>query len=426
MNVSTQENDNKTPYSYHTFIYTFTYSTEKKTKKEKKENQQKNIEEDQKWQKINNVEDIINGNTENEEKWSAYNSLCYFTPKARNAIFNTNTDKTSENYRYIIPTGKTLKYEITLYGQEDTISLPIQEMKLTLFPKIKVGMISINLVNYDAKEEYGITRITRAAQINEYGRRLFFPNIGKDKKRGVRSFIETTGLKIVDGDTEIISINFEEQYKANKNIEIEPQFIDALLGKAIKNEYDITGFSSVFDDRMFTCSLVIDDFISDEMKKYNKKNSEYACYVPNQMISDTNIETSGLLYGYVFIDSDLNYCTCQNKNFRKELLKNHIHDRWIDYGTLYGFTEYSMTCITNQSGSEIVGSSFLTQYVELVKLCLMQRAAINIIETDIVNTCKSIQPDLDESIDIDEISKIWEKYIVFQNELYLPEVTFQE
>lgn len=431
MNLSKQKKDNtqqELPYSYHTFIYTFTYSTEGYKEIKGEESQ---------WEKIKNVEDILKSDEENEEEWSAYNSVCYFTPKARNAIFNTQNDNTSVVYRYKMPEGKTLKYVITLYEKEEKISLPVEEIKLTLFPKIKVGIISINLVNYDAEKKDEISRIKRVAQINEWGRRLFFPNKSGKGDNQKNSYIETKGLGIYamneNGEMEeIISTDFAQQYEQNKrnknSIDIKPQFIDDLLGTAIKNKYHIASFSSVFDDRMFTCSLVRDDFISAEMKTYNQEEGEYVCYLPNQMISNKNIETSSLLYGYVFIDSDLEYCSCQNKIFRKELLKKHIYDRWINYGTLYGFTEYSMTCIMdeNEGSFHIVCKSFLTQYVEIVKLCLVQRAAINVIETDIVNSCKIIQPDQSASIDADQISKIWEKYIIFQNELYLPEVTFQE
>ncbi len=418
----------KPAYSYHTFIYTFTYTTEEQQKGKGKN------EYVQTWEKICDVEDILKGVTENEEQWAAYNSLCYFTPKARNAIFNTKEDNTSVIYRYKIPKGKTLNYVITLCENEEKISLPIEEMKLTLFEKIKVGILSIELVNYDdAKGKGGISRITRAAKINECGRRLFFPNKSGKGNDQQNSYIKTKGLGIYamdeqGGMEEIISTDFVQQYEQNNSIEIKPQFIDELLGSEIKDKYHIKDFSSVFDDRMFTCSLIRDDFVSTEMKKYSQEEGEYAYYLSNQMISNKDIETSSLLYGYVFIDSDLQYCSCQNRNFRKEVLKNHIYDRWIDYGTLYGFTEYSMTCIMDESeGSfNIVCKTFLTQYVEIVKLCLMQRAAINIIETDIVNSCKMIQPEQNESIDTDQISEIWEKYIIFQNELYLPEVTFQE
>ena len=432
--MNTQGKDNNTSeraYSYHTFIYTFTYSTDEYQKIEVE-----NVD-DPFWEKIKEVDDLLKGDEEDEEEWAAYNSLCYFTPKARNAIFNTNNHNTSVSYKYKIPEGIIMKYVIESH-QEDKISLFIREMKLTLFPKIKVGILSINLENYDdAREKDKFSGIRRAAQINDWGRRLFFPNRSEKGDDQKNSYIETKGIGIYaeneQGETEeLFYTDFEQQYQKNKEKEnrtvIKPQLIDALLGPTIKNEFHIADFQSVFDDRMFICSLIRDDFVSTEIKTYNQKIGDYVCYLPGQMFPNTDIEISSLLYGYVFIDSKLHECSCQNRNFRKELLKKHIYDRWIDYGTLYGFTEYAMTCIIDESDDSyhIVKGTFLTQYVELVKLCLMQRAAINVIETDIVNSCNMIHPEQNESIDIEKISEIWKINVIFQNELYLPEVTFQE
>lgn len=423
----------KKPYSYHTFIYTFKYNECEEESKGKYEKV---------WEKIKDVEDILSGNTESEEELEAYNSLHYFNPKARNAIFNTKNDNTSENYRYIMPVGKTLKYEISLSKDDEKISLPIKGMKLTIYKRLKIGIISISVINYDYIEEDDVIsstremeKMARVAQINEWGRRLFFPDRVINGENKQKSYIETKALGIYAEDEygkveEIVFTDFVQQYEENKsnynNMGIKPQFIDKLLGPKLKNDYKIKDFYSVFDDRMFTCCLVKDQFISDEMKIYDKEKEEYAYCLHGRKITNTDVDIGGMLYSYVFVDSDLTACSCQNTNFRRELLKKHIYDRWIDYGTLYGFTEYSMMCITGEGGFPIVKKSFLTQYVELAKLCLMQRASINIIETDIVNFCKTINLGKKENIDSELVSEIWKKYIIFQCELYLPEVTFQE
>lgn len=410
--------------SIHSFIYTFTYEIDETIAKSDSLSN---------WKIEDSLEKLLK-----EKNDTAYNVSSYFTSKARKSIFNfekkqepsnikSNKEKRisepnaiCENYRYNFEE-KSLQYVIIT--KEKEYSLDLLDIKLAIFPQVNIGIITMNMED-PINNLSGIPKIERAMVINGCGRRLFFPSISKEGN----SFINTQSL-VIRGTNgkDIVYASLAEQYQNNHLYDIQPVFIDRLLGDEIKRKYQFSKFHSVLDDRMFACCYVNDTNVIKDLKKYNYSEKEYACYLPARMELDAKHNTSGLLYAYSFIDSSLDDCTCQNIELRKEKLKDHIYARWIDYGTIYGFNEYAMTCISgvdNKGTYDILRKSFLTQYIEMAKLCLMQRACINVIENDIVEACKLLQDSGNKGIE--QVTKAWKKYIIFQSELFLPEVTFQE
>ena len=116
----------------------------------------------------------------------------------------------------------------------------------------------------------------------------------------------------------------------------------------------------------------------------------------------------------------------------KDKLKDHVLGRWVEAGTIHAATEYSLVCVTGELDSleKAVINPFLTIYVDMVKLALAQRAIITKIEYEGQQISNKINTQVDANHEpenvLTEVEKVWQKYISFENQIYLPEVTYQE
>ena len=127
-------------------------------------------------------------------------------------------------------------------------------------------------------------------------------------------------------------------------------------------------------------------------------------------------------------------------HYYKEKLDEHVLGRWIDYGTVYAATEYSLVCVTGESSDleKPVINPFLSSYIDMVKLALVQRSIMTKLEnktqeisqkiSDTISNTDDTQIGADSKTDelFNDVEDLWQEYIEFENQIYLPEVTFQE
>ncbi len=114
---------------------------------------------------------------------------------------------------------------------------------------------------------------------------------------------------------------------------------------------------------------------------------------------------------------------------RHELLKRSVYDRWIDWGTIHGVTHHSLICLTSAYEGIInsVINPFLTQYVQIAVLTVVQRAVILLLSDEAAEVANGFAgEDVITQEEIKSIERLQARYVTAQNQLLLSEVTAQE
>ena len=291
---------------------------------------------------------------------------------------------------------------------------------------MNIGVISIETQYYHDRmgcfEGNEREAFETACIINDMGRRLFSPvyDLSNDFTA------QKTELIVNNRDVEEpvnISVDFLS-HKDRPNISDEsaanPQIICKLI--ASKNESNPLDIQSILDDRMYVACLIRD----------NKKSEEFKETLKTKMKTKTQND----LYCFAFCDSE--EPSCQNNELLLQKLEEHVYLRWQNWGTIHTVNEYAFNCVTGEDGNllKLVIYPFINMYTEMVKVALAQRAAIVKLESEagvIADKFKIENDNFDASVEkqdkediIRDIRDLWKKYVIFQNKLYMPEVTFQE
>jgi hypothetical protein len=184
--------------------------------------------------------------------------------------------------------------------------------------------------------------------------------------------------------------------------------------KTPKNMFHI---EPIIDDRMFVACVYNAPEFAAAVCEWDSEQNQY------RYISDATTKpldagnVARRFYEMVFVDAD--GLTCQNRTMLAEMNQEHSFARWIEYGTLTGISEYSLVCMTGDSTDVFNINPFLTEYVEMLILVLAQRASLLAFERAISEvTCKR-RSRL-------KVERIHRKYVAFESELMLAEVTSQQ
>lgn len=385
----------KMPYSYHTFMYPFSYKDEIKINEqiwEKNSIPEKEAVKKEAGQKTATEKD--------KKDILLYNEYQYFLLQARRIIFNSSSDDSvSMHYRFkAIESQNDNTYSIKL-SDEENYELLLNDIRLSVYPRFRIGLLTFETEYYP---EPGGDPFSDVLDINDYGRRLFAPCIGENFK----SILTADEISIHINNTVQCQVQFnKDRYENEQEIE----FIKQILG--IENE-DEAGIKSILDDRMFVACLIRDDHIGHTPFLKNLHRS----------MKDDEQKEAEQIYQFIFIDNKKG-SSCQSLRMLDQELRDHVYDRWVNYGTFHGITEYSFVCATGES-DDVKGSvinPFLTIYVDMAKLALVQRAALTKIESEI----PQISDEEIKEEKLDEIRRVWKNYVLFQSRLCLSEVTFQ-
>lgn len=424
------------PYSYHTFVYPFSFEDIGKL----------NINDVCKWkQEPFELQDkgfdskLKNASKEVKEKYRLqYNAYQYFFPKAQKNMFNVkNSEDISTLYEYILNKEDST---FTISKWNKNIELRIEAVRVNIFTKLQVGVLSFELEYYPTKEQ---DHFADALFINAFGRRLFPPYIMQEEALPTADRIDKPVLPTAD-KIEVVLIAGENEKRKSQKIEVDYRNKNnklndepTLIRKILTDSKDENVIIPILDDRMFVISLIRDDQLSDSndlkliWSNFKKLPGEKEGYP----------SISEKIYKFLFIDED--DCTCQNDEMLMHKLQEHLYTRWINYGTIHGITEYSMVCVTGTSEGIVnsVINPFLVHYTEMVKLALIQRASLVKLETEVSKICTLMSYEKDsrenkkgkenkdgnsEQSTSKNTQDIWKDYILFQNQILLPEVTFQE
>ncbi len=442
----------KNPYSYHTFLFPFIWNCNKKTSFpffRKCDRGLKKVSQftallDKRWERVN-----VTGNsrleyTENADVRSRfeeyYSNVRYFKKDAAGVLLDECDGSVVERFVFTV-NGKTNfsrvikddkiaeaamgKYKIWKETKEwddkekvyKTVSncrydLEINQIRLAVFDT-GVALLSLELeywgdktvISADGKKLTSSRCLDDVNCINEYGRRITLPYIAPNHG------LVADKIEITIGDFETHCDFKETLDKYFSGTKKEKAFggqhiMDPIKKLLSENKIFTTNpcnadkkgvylIEPVIDDRMYVCCCVID-------KKFNglyekDENGEY------KVFSDEEI------YKLAFIETSL---SCQSDRMMSDILKRCVYDRWINYGTVDIVTHHSIVRATSASGH--VANSFLSQYVRLAELAVIQRATLISLENDCYAGSAK------------KIAKLQEKYVKAQQKILIDEATVQE
>ncbi len=371
-----------------------------------------------------------------------------------------NTDALSDEYK------KKKGYYVTSYD------LSINQLTILLLPTYKIGIFSFELEYYKGNRQYAFLSDSSDSRelkildnqeisnlqnnlnkeetieqqiniINNFGRRVGVPCLGvENDNNNPRAILNADQIIIYglqhDGEEACIAIDFNEivHRSDNADLEISMDLVSKIFfrGKNAPKRYKL---KPVLDDRMFTACLYRNSDYppisktsstglrndTSNMNPSGKENT-YRYLVP-----ELHRNEAEQLYQFIFLEDSI---TCYNIHMLKDKLKEHVLGRWVDVGTVHAATEYSLVCVTGEAAflKIAVINPFLTIYVDMIKLALAQRAIITNIEYEgqrISNEINGQEKANQESESVlNVVEGLWQKYISFENQVYLPEVTFQE
>ena len=395
----------------------------------------------------------------------AYQEYQYFNPAMRNALYtslNNNSHSEISHTFEFRPEGRDKKLQAHYYITRNiTYDLHVNAVRVILF-NTGIGIFMLECENHGLAKDGKTSQanIESVKAINEYGRRINLPLLPvPDPERYFSlcadSFdFEFTAGRNADGSPKIerFSDNFKDFVYKCRNTEMlfkllslthvanfitdvlnyssAPEKASGKSGDPSDKKHSEKTFSSkrgtnskflispALDDRMFVCCCVAD---TKTAKFYTAANvlGEF-----NYLHDD---KTANSLYEFVFIDTEGNV-SCPTAEMRKELLSAHVYKRWLSCGTLQAVTNYSLVCVTSESVYAPVILPFLTLYTRLACFALVQRTSLIKFQADaallsahIKNPKKKISTQ-----NIIALNKLQERFVAFQSQLNLFEVTAQE
>lgn len=431
---------NKITYSYHTFIFPFIWEN-KHVKVDGREAIRNFFDETNNkywrmldWKKRTNI----------KEQTQYYANKQYFHPAARMAVFGDDTDLENSivnNYEFN-PDYLGEGAEYIIKKEKNEYHLKINRIELRFF-NTGVATFMFECINesYDEFEDIKM--------INDYGRRISIPYIplkdGTDHNKHYWNgsscadslefhLPKVPELKAKDDFKQLI-IDFNDG-KIGEDV-VEKYFCQSIkevmkIGNTDKKIFnkawktDDIDIEPALDDRMYVMSLFDQTLVhaSEEQDffsvlKYEGVESA-ADYLDELENTRTRVES---LYTYTFVDAT--YCTCQSKTMRRELLDASSYDRWIRYGTYYSITPQAFTSMTNDA---LTINTFRNLYTELSILALVQRATLINFQNKSLELSKGLEKigEYLEQKKIKQLMDLQERFIAFQNQLNLQEVSSQE
>ena len=430
-------------YSKHIFMANFRL---KEDKNSKNKNVNDIVFDNDVWKKYS-IDDVKNVG-EFVDNYANYN---YFNEQARDLIFYKENKSKVVSYKFEhIDSSENSEYIIDINDVNERKTYELNLDKIILKEYEIIDKKSYLMMIYVTNNNYG--DISDIKNINQYGRRLFSPWIPLDLGNGANaecpddlqihigdeviysndSNDENNGKADLNyKDEEIFKYNFDDKnkYKSyserlnfirqkevnDKNDKSiidnrrESYLIRNILNYKKESKDEKIEIELINPDRMYVGFYLKNNSLIERIKKYSTRRQEYA-YLYDDDLSDQ-------LYALAYIDRE--DATCQSRVMRKKLLQETIYDRWIDWGTIHTVTHNGFGCIaTDGAPYESVIMPFLTEYMEMMALVLLQRNLL--LEFHI--EAKELSPEFNS----EKLENLQKKYVKFKTQVLLFEVTPQE
>lgn len=376
-------------YSYHIFMFPFQWQI--KEYKDKVFSEQINLD---------NIDYAIGSNWErfsvpdNENDADVlYNERNYFYKFVHDALYdNGKHGSLIRHYERNEPKHGEVTYVVDC--GEKVYDLKVEAINLNLY-STGVGVLSFYLNNEKYSEPKDVLKI------NQAGRRVFPPFIASVIYRGIiANSIEIKGLHGRE-------TGYREDFKryTNKTPSNQPAaFITDMIHEVARN----IDLKPVIDDRMFVQCWY--------------KNDEWAKEFSGDKYED--FLNSSQWYEFVFVD-DLGEMSCQNKDMQKKIIKKATYERWQKWSSLYGISRYSMMYLSNSANDReypFLFSNFVTEYVRMAELILVQKASVLRFSSEVTNL--SIMEDRRNFSK--KVSSLYKEYIRFVNQIHFREISAQD
>jgi hypothetical protein len=189
-----------------------------------------------------------------------------------------------------------------------------------------------------------------------------------------------------------------------------------------------TCIEPVIDDRMFVACYYQNGAFVDAMREWEDDQYCYLTHAKEKYPFD-KLSVASRLYTMMYVDGD-GICCHSRDMLQKMLSDEHIYTRRLEYGwydekteetvfagIITGISEYALISVAKNPPPHLI-DAFLTQYVEMAILTLAQRASLLSFEYMISEYARGEKNY--------SAPKIHDKYILFQSQLLLNEVTPQQ
>jgi hypothetical protein len=347
-----------------------------------------------------------------------YSAITYYYDFVRDSVFFESDKEGNAFFKHFEfrftqndITKRIIEFEITGCKQPGTYRLLIDELELLLYES-GVGMLVYKLEN---REYPGIDDIKI---INDYCRRIYPQFLDKD------NFLNGHGPR---GKflPEMISIPFAEisesfdYYESVDNLKKSLFVLPAHLAIFMPPQFYSPGNTSKIrpniDDRMFVCTWIGIDALSEKSKTVNwQENDDAFCRNWYQLIFTDGREPG-----------------CGSKEMMKSLVKSHTYKRWEEFGTLYGISRYSFILLSDGGyGRNALLPVLKNIYSRFCILALAQRGAILAFSEKATSLAEEITGNSsayrEREVLIAKTVELHKDYMQFLKLLYFREITAQE
>lgn len=238
--------------------------------------------------------------------------------------------------------------------KEYSYRLTLDHLSLRLF-ETGIGVLTLELLNMDHE------LIEDVLKINDFCRRVYPQYL--DENDGIEGTQDAFFPAKIDLQCKSTgnSIETMSEHKFLDDPLAVADYIQTIIGEGFYQNYRLI---PVIDDRMYTVSWYGSDFWSGKFTEKIPKRDEHG------------YENSDKWYQYVFLDGK--WPTCQSDKMKKDLISGCTYTRWVNFGTLYGISRYSLMCLANRSGFSygVLRRHMETMYYQIAIIVLAQRASI--------------------------------------------------
>lgn len=405
-------------YSRHVFMATFELEDAKQFFDDRKDI----------WQ-----EEFIDDVEEFDDFKDNYALAQYFNEQTKKIVFNFENKKNEKeklvsNYIFNPLKGKIVAEYIIKIREREYLKEYLLNLEKIRLKRIKIDSKDTFLMMiYTRNEKY--MSIEDIKKINQYGRRLYSPWIPYKRNKENDSKLSFSGTECPEylsfqiGNNshskkrEKQSLNYSNINEFQKNdfkkyIQNPEQsyLIEEILNYGENDTRNVKVYKPklIMPDRMFVGFLWRSNDFLDKLKLYNSENNRYE-YLLNDKISEE-------LYSIIYIDNG--DATCQSRTMREKLLKETIYDRWINWGTIHTITHNGLGCITTDRADDSVIMPFMTEYMEMMSLVLIQRIILLKFHEKATKLCRDFRSD--------QLQELQKEYVKFKTQFLLFEVTPQE
>ena len=366
-----------------------------------------------------------------------YNEYLYFYPHIRKVLFSNVQNSSNRENRAFFRFKKDEEITYTVYQDvhDFKLSLPVGEIYLHLFEN-GTAILAIEIL-----VEQPAQNLKQLLQFLDYGRRLYVPFINRDakilnSKKIYGAFYNKDDVykdaiaatqcasKIVlkvNGKEKIT--DFRKQFNFD-NKHPDKHYLSHIIRWLLESDnicYEKGHYHPIVDDRMYTHAYY-DIYKTDEFNGNDKFLKDVKKYFEHDFSKAKINEGVKSLYQMIFIDSNLP--TIANNPMFKELLDKSIYKRWIDWGTIYGFSRYSSVIISDsrKDAAPFIQVHFETMYYQIALLLFFYRGSL----LSFFHRAVKIAEKIEKSKPIKELQRLQEDFILFENKYWFKEVTAQD